>query len=472
MKKSLMALLLALAVALSGAVWVTAEAVHSIDDVVYTQRTVSGDPAAADGLTLQHKVTYKEYLHWDNTLTFADGEHVSETKFTYTSDREYESRPYEYSGVMIWKNANADFDPSVPIEKLTGFSKITRELYDETAVGEIGYRTVRLSDAYEYYPFDVQVDLANNYFSGYDYLYWQDDRVDDAYYTGWMHIYEGFNDFFRIPILTDEEYGISIDKRRDGGYGSSFGMTEASVNQDQYYMETYSVAAETGAWFIFNTHTNQGNVVDTSLIPGGYGIYYLPAEHTEFYHFDGILVDEMRCMYSMDPVVEVQSLHMNADDTKLIVSYLDEEKTLWVDVVDAETGTKLQRLELYSYEDDYDPWIDFIPEQNCIVYLIGDEQVILLVEEGDEFTIEINVPMNKPENVYYSPYETRIGWDGKRLAMVGTYGDSYRDVDVAVAIYTADGLQYAGVYTCTLTGKNYRYNNRPVDGYPKVIAFK
>jgi len=99
-------------------------------------------------------------------------------------------------------------------------------------------------------------------------------------------------------------------------------------------------------------------------------------------------------------------------------------------------------------------------------------QVILLVEEGDEFTIEINVPMNKPENVYYSPYETRIGWDGKRLAMVGTYGDSYRDVDVAVAIYTADGLQYAGVYTCTLTGKNYRYNNRPVDGYPKVIAFK
>ncbi len=473
MKKSLLALLLALAVSLTGVLWTAVTVSRGIDDVVYTQRTVVGDPTAADGVTLQHKVQHKQFLHWDSTLSFSDGQHRSETTFTYTSDRVQESREYEPSGVMLWMDAGADFNADLPRERHRGFDRIMYDLYMDTAIGETNSITVRLADVYAYYPLVIQADFGGLHFFSDENLYIEN-PADNAYAAVWRHVAQGFEDFFRIPVCTEEEYGLELSKRSDGMH-SSFGVTEASHEKERYVMTSYSASTEKGSWFTFTTHTTEGNLVDTSLIPGGYGIYYLPVmqKAQQAAPCDGILVEDMRCMYSMDPAVEVESLSLSADESKLIVSYVTPDRSLWVDVVDAQSGERLQTMELYQIPDDGDVWVDTMQEEGCLVYFVGGLQLIVLEETPQGVERKLCVPEDRPEGFYYGRYDCRIGWDGERLVLTGNYGDSYRDVDVAVSVYTDKGLEYAGVYACSLTGTgSYAYNNYSVDDYPKVQSMQ
>lgn len=477
MKKSLIALLLALAVALTGTVYTFVTVSRGIDQVVYTRRTVTGDPAAADGLTLQHKITHSGYLHWDSLLTFADGEHSTETTFRYTPDRENEYIVHDSPGVMLYNHASWEIDASLPPEKHRGFSRLARELYDEVGPGGSGYRKARLSEVYDYYPIQIQVDFPQNFFNSDEMLYMEDNWQSEEYHENWLKLNLAFETFFRIPILTDEEYEISVDRDsgHGGGYGSAFGMSLESQEEDRYNMDSFSVRKDNDAWFTFSTHTVENQVVDTSLIPGGYGIYHLacdPNVTTYSEKPEGILVDDMKCIYPMDPAVEVKALQMSADDTRLLVCYLDDTDTLWTDVVDIATGTRLQRLELYTGSGEYEPWTDVIVYEDCILYLADNKQLILLVDNGAGYDLVLNVPQKELENVYYSPYNTQMGWDGHRLALATKYGDAYDSCDISLAIYTADGIQYAGAYTGTLTSNNRRCNNAPYDGYPKIVSMK
>ena len=472
MKKRLIALLLALLLTATGVVWAAGTVANDIANVVYTQQILSGDPAAAAGITLQHKVQHRNYLHWDTVLTFGEDGYTTDTTFTYTPDRTWEESAYEHEGVMMWLDASADYNLDIPRELHEGFDLVMYDLYMETAKGETKSRTVRLSDCYEYYPIDFQVDLPGHHFYSDERIYWYS-NADDAYNAAWKRVDDGFREFFRIPSCTDEEYGLYLTKSTDGGMHYSSGLTDAAAEAEQYYVSSYAVSDETGIWFTFSTHTTEGNVVDTSLIPGGYGIYYLPIREVEVSvaPCDGIMTEELRCIYPMDPAVEVKSLS-RASDGSLLVSYETDDGSLWVDVVDPKSGAQRQTMKLCAPLEDAEIWVNPLKGDNCIVYFVSADRVIVLEEADNGIVQRLNVPMERLAKVSYGYYDSHIGWDGTRLVMTCPRHEGHTDTDLVLSVYTAEGLQFTGAYACSLTQAYSNYNNYNVDGYPKVVSMK
>lgn len=87
----------------------------------------------------------------------------------------------------------------------------------------------------------------------------------------------GFRDFFKIPVIADEQVEISVSKGA-GGRGISYGLK--STDSDSFSIRSESALTDDACYFTFTTRTVYGDIVDTNLIPGGYGIYRLP-------YFDG-----------------------------------------------------------------------------------------------------------------------------------------------------------------------------------------
>lgn len=470
MKKSLIALLLALVLTLGGAVYTAAGVADGIDDVVYRQTTVAGDPAAAEGITIRHKVQYDNFLHWDNVLTLGEGQHSLETDFHYTGDRVYEVQTYSPNGVTMWKGTGADYDTDVPLEQHEGFDYIMRKLYDDTAINETATVRMKLSEVYDYYPLGVEVDLMNHFFFS---DVWANRYEQDSSVEAWTYVNDGFQEFFRIPVSTEEEYELTIEKRSDG-MASSFGITEESYEKDRYDMTSFAASTATETWFTFTTHTTKGNVVDTSLIPGGYGIYHLSATEVEnpAAPCDGILVDELECIYPMDPNLEVKALHLTGDGTRLMVCYADESRTLWVDVVSVSDGALLQTIELCTVPGDFTIYVEADQQQGMVLYE-AEGRFILLEETDTGVELKLCVVGNRYENFPGQLFGMNFGWDGERLALVGGYGGTWWwGADVALSVYTADGLQYAGFYAGTLNNRYGNYQNYAVDGYPKIQSMQ
>ena len=94
--------------------------------------------------------------------------------------------------------------------------------------------------------------------------------------------------FFRIPVLQDEYVELGIDKNMDG---TGSGRSISSVMEgDRFWMNVESVITDDTCFFWFGNRTDKDRLVDTSRIPGGYGVYMLPygplapdAEASAFY---------------------------------------------------------------------------------------------------------------------------------------------------------------------------------------------
>lgn len=80
------------------------------DQVAFTERVIYGDPAAADGLTVELHEQYRNYLHWASTLSFTESSYTAHTDYTFEHDRYWNNDSGVVRSLDIWDSVSASYD--------------------------------------------------------------------------------------------------------------------------------------------------------------------------------------------------------------------------------------------------------------------------------------------------------------------------------------------------------------------------
>lgn len=476
MRKALCAVLLLAALAVGALVGI-GRTVHADRAAVQlTETTLYGDADAAEKLTIRRRATLRGRLYWDifYVTPAARDEFVTDPAGDITVNYQYYPTrqhyfEYEYGadigvrmenfleyGIANAGHGTVEFFDEMP--EPYGLNRAYKELFDRTAPGEEGKMEVHLADYMDYYPLAISIGVPDD--SGW-YSMTENEYQEIHLYAeeddGWSKTFADFRQFFRIPVLADETVQISVGKRMDGSLGT---MGSGTGNSDSFYLEPISAWSEQRRviWFTFGSHTTEGDVVDTSLIPGGYGIYQLPYMTVEEMEQQGLattaMSGELEMVYAIDPQHYVKTMFVHKPTGKLLLLTL-EQGVGWLTVIDPAAMTALQRIEIGPWEPGHNGFL-----QDCGRFLAvrtsQNRLAVVTVQPDDSYRLEFLTPLPTGEeketyNYYVSPTDA-FDFDGERL-VVGRemharyYGGSK---DFWLMVYTADGLQYVGEYSSSL----------------------
>ena len=158
MRKTLM-IFLALVLVCGCGTALAAQAVSAPrEEILFQEHIFSGDPAAADGLTVQLKAGMRYKLNWESTVQFSAQNYRAETSFRFLPAGQAEQQEIRYRGVEInfYRDAATSGDADV-----FGFSTAYR-----SPAGHACRRrrraapvTIRFADYYDEYPFEFSIDL-------------------------------------------------------------------------------------------------------------------------------------------------------------------------------------------------------------------------------------------------------------------------------------------------------------------------
>jgi len=478
-------LALALLVLCAAAVAVTAADIYeSHDQVALTKTEVWGDPAMLGGLNVQYGATWSDHLFWDVRAAMDGG---TETDYRFTITRPYTRREHVYTGISLETNPDYGVDFRGGAENF-GLALAYEELYDSLKPGEEGSITVRLRDYCEYYPLAAGMDFPDSQWglgpidvaAGLDPL-----EEPDS-----LALYR-LQEYFRIPVLENERYEITIRKSaQPGNYASGFG-TGSSEEDDFFRMETVNAMTDEACFFTFSPRTNKGQLVDLSLLPDGFGIYRLPytydrraADGSELSDID---VDGMTLFHALDPAHWFLAMEPSPDQSKLLV-HTSENGLYVLTVLDTATGEVLQRLEITEFSGESYNWYHFDEGTYLVAFFTDTDRLALITEEGGRYGLEFLCDVY-PEEMERIPRMTSVtAWDGSRLAFSGMLeseryyssdGDTYYyspiDTRWYVAVYDGTGLRcFTKVLNSLDTGvsfHNYDYYCRCLDEDPLRIWF-
>ncbi|MDY5972236.1 MAG: hypothetical protein SPJ01_05095, partial [Butyricicoccus sp.] len=215
------------------------------DTVELTVSPLAGDPAEAEGLSTVIHTDYDRRLFWDTAFT-AGQEGDAQTVFTFEPSRRRYTREYGYPGVRIdgglWY-----FDP----ETKGGLGEAYRALQARTEPNAESTEVIRVADYYETYPLAVQLDFPN---VGIDWILWSNTDENESEYDTERRLLQTFEDCFRIPVLPDEQYEISVRLDEKGEIVGSGGGSTAG---EAFYMETHSVLTDSACYFTFDAHASE-----------------------------------------------------------------------------------------------------------------------------------------------------------------------------------------------------------------------
>ena len=155
MKKA--AITLAVLLTLSLCLMVSASAIigGTATEVSFTQENVVGDPASAEGFSVQSLFTLKGHAHWDTTLTLGKNP-TWNTDFSYTTTAKamsYTPEPYVVLyGASYFSVYGNDINTKEYLA-LTPFTEVLEEMAQEAPANAWGYtRTFPLTEVMDYYP--------------------------------------------------------------------------------------------------------------------------------------------------------------------------------------------------------------------------------------------------------------------------------------------------------------------------------
>jgi len=494
MRKALAIMLALLLACTGGVIYAFGDTNAPSESVIFTEKVIYGDPSAAYGLNVDLRVNYEYHLLWQSHIDFDENRFQTSTDYEFSQDEVREDPPHNHKGVFLTDGIFFSYDASSD-KNATGIGRALNELLSETEPGTTKKRTVRLTDYYDYYPIMVYIELPGLLYAHY--VPADNDSMDISY-SREDHAIKSIQDFFRIPVLSDHYMDIEVNKvsGENPAHTSGIGSSEKG---DTFSMTSAGVIGENACYFWFSNRTRNDDPVDTSLIPGGYGIYRLPFGYVDSqsyvtgsggsYEYTGpdVFADELAVLYPVDPERRILHLGIDSGKTKLLLHTVEDGKYI-VTVINAETGEALQRLEV----SDYDPdkyWLDIVDEDGFVFIRLGTKRIFVISENPDgHYSISIDSELSGIElETDYLPWEMYsrcMAFDGKRLAISGSSVHIFTDNNnmrgsncgFFVAIYTADGLQYYGKYESSLDQANYytanirlRDNVRPQDYDPVRI---
>ena len=451
------------------------------EEITFQEHIFSGDPAAADGLTVQLKAGMQHKLNWESTVQFSAQDYRAETSFRFLPAGQAEQQELRYRGVEInfYRDAATSGDADA-----FGFSEAYQSLLDTLSPGESGSETIRFADYYDEYPFEFYIDLPG---VRYEPLADWEDASEDSEWPG-ERAQAALGRFFCIPVLPDEYVELGIDKSMDG---TGSGRSISSVMEgDRFWMNTESVVTDDACFFWFGNRTDKDRLIDTSRIPGGYGVYMLPygpltpdAEASAFYggNTNEVYTDRLTCFFPVDPETRIEHLALTPDKTRLLLHTV-ENNIYYVTLIDCETGKTLQKLAV----SDFDPeenYVNITETADFVCIRQTQGRICVLTQDADGLYQLALLSEYSPDALYSPVYATvrAMAFDGSRLAIVnndetvlvnydnytkgylagstealitpdGTYVDNCGFI---LTVFDETGLAYSGGYVSSLEGCNY-----------------
>lgn len=456
MRKAL-ALFLCLVLLLTGGMVYASQSIGAPkEDLTYKEITLYGDHSAAEGLTLDLVLQYQDHLFWESALSFTEKGFDSATDFHYSTSEEQYNRPHEPFGLQI----TPAFDYGYPVEP------IIEELKDSLAPGERIETDARLADYYDYYPLNVSVDL-DDLFYGYDPYELREDQPE----TPESYALREIVSFFKIPVIEDEYIHVTASRVENGNSAEASGWG-SSEKGDNFGFYISGAVGNDACYVTFSNRTKEGKIVDTSGIPGGYGIYRLPFRTVDEKNYHGmesykgpdVIADELALFAPLDENVIVTHFSISPDKKDLIL-HTNENGRYVVTILDPATGAARQRLEIC--EDDPEQWSTVVERENFIFIQTHDYHVYLLAKDAyGRYSLRIDAPAvgNGLEERFaiWDSYDQFMTYDGERLAFAGVLmmpnGMSLYDTDpegdFLLAVYDRGGLSYAAAFKSSLTDAN------------------
>ncbi len=470
MRKATIILFIVLILTLGGTCLAAVKIYDSHDEVTLTEMSGWGNKECLNGLSMQLHMTYKDRLRW-TTVVPMDNLEETATEYDFSIRPVYADNDM-YSGLSLDTNIDTSFMfDELEAKELDGIVRAYQELADTIGPGEEIEREVYLKDYIDYYQFDIRLDLPGT--DIYKQASWLKKNIiqEQENYT-----IEKIGDFFRIPVLEEERCIISLGKNENGNMSH---LGSGAGKGDMYYLWMQNAIAGDACYFTFNSHSNEGKVMDTSLIPGGYGIYCLS--------YDGALegneenadrisvdVDGLKMVYSLDPEIDVMHLHLNEKKDKLIL-HAEEYGKYVVTVIDVATMETLQKISIMDWDKEYGYQI--YDEGDFIVATVHKTQeegrieaVVIDENENREFEVAFICDIQNKELPSFNTSMIYLNFDGKRLAMSGFMEEEeqgYRETcNVFLAVCDASGMQYYGEYRNSLeTGYDADRHNFQCQGY-------
>lgn len=468
MKRFVIAVLLLFCLSLGVLICTAQSLLTDTADVRLTEVTYQGDISAAAGLTVISKNHWRNHLFWTTTHTIGAAAEA-ETEVEFTASRRYASgggqseylvmqseilhgidftAALERAGVTMGEVSSMNFDLTTKegtfrefaTDPALGIAAAFNALYMDAPIGVEVSATVHLQDYYDYYPITLNLNLPGVIWTNNDVS--QDtvaERGTEAY------VVQYFRDYFKIPIL-DEVLEIHLTRSKDSMHWGS-----ASGDSDTYSFYSLSAVNGTDCYFTFGTRTNRdGQIIDTSEIKGGYGIYRLPYRRSTSTADIGVDVDAMEMVYPLEPGTEIEGLYFNNTGTRLILITKATEEQIRIDIIDPETYDCLQTFFVESSSlfnlrifDDYTVVVTF-------------DKLAVLTEQDGVYTHAFTavIPKDADGNVRTVTSDYAIAFDGTRLAVANnTQAYYYSGVDKCgyhVTVYSADGVLWSGIVESTL----------------------
>lgn len=526
MKKSFVLFLLLVVLAVSLIGFGQSSILAEKDNVKITEHILYGDKSVVEGVTLNLHNHYENQIFWDTTYVIGE-QPVTDTEYTfYQSKQNY--RLHAWNGSFYLNDdMHAIGWAEETLHAPEGLEVAVQELYDSTGASEVKEKTVFLKDYIDYYTFSVSFQTPHvpyahgsgepylNYelsksdllselqyadeHEGKNYSYFVELRESLGKQLGWI---ETFQEFFKIPVLENEVYMLSMEKDENEnviGWGMSsvnggMGSGEIDIpeltdreNYDSFQFNTSYFVGDGDVYMTFRTRSYNDVVVDTSQIPGGYGIYHFPYDLEK----EEIYPEQLQMVYALDPNLDVQDLTRDARGENLLL-FTMEDAEMYMSVIEIETMTLVDKFNLSETREDAWGLDYYVLEEDYMVILTYGDIIVFSIDEKGNYTKELEVSREPLEAFYsennefyseYLEYGTFYDWNGKQLVFANNMYNvnGYMGTNFYVGAIDKNGLQYFATYDTSLQSsvskdengyENYNYPHcRPVDYEPILISW-
>ncbi len=414
------------------------------DNVTFTLVDEWGDRRYLEGVTAEMEFSHHDQLNW--TVEFTPLEDTV-TDYRYNTIIPRNDQVYGYYGfsgatfsLIDMKNDNRRLK--------TDIENLKSEIKND---GEIKTLPVKFKDYYEYYPVYFDFNLGELYVSWHTAMGYDDVgsySFSEISYNRSTEFVEAMRSYFKIPVHEEDVREMRVHKHADGGY--SYGASYYCSFDFLFYNAVFSDKL----YFTFSNEMTDHNgsdrlLVDTSLIPGGYGIYSVP--YTE----NDVKYEEIRTAYSISADSTVKALCSNEERNELYLALHENDKYV-LHVIDTKTMTDISVIELFDFNSE--EYVRVEQNEDFFVFIKndGDFNVVAINEDRTyESALTGTMPPETIADRDYFSYRSRFGFDGERLAVWVFESPGMEEIKILslqpdVMIFTKDGLQYYCKWLCSL----------------------
>lgn len=456
-------LLLAVVIALAAVLGTSLAVGASQEQLTHEEQVLHGDPAAAQGLNISLRYGFgHNYLQW-----FTDRSHKEEIS-SQTDFRCYMVAPNfnystpDYRGVsmeVVGSYMGMDYLEDIfrmeirngSTDVFPGMLGAYQRLYNDTPEGGLTNTYIRFADHCEYYPLAGVIELPTGGYHWNAYSH-------SSYFWGGKETAEAFNEYFKIPVLPDDQLQVVVDKRT-GTVMESVDVTYRRKGEDWYDMHTVGICNKNTAYFTFDATTEKGNTVDTSLIPGGYGLYS--------FSFDDkgkVDMDSLKTLRPLDPTFVPYEMKLDEEFNNLHY-FTTKDNSIYLTVVNLDTLETLQEICVQSADEK--SWQYYRLQDNCIISIVEDNRITVWQKNAVGLYEYRFTAALQEKNTAHDYYLAQFAFDGERLAVGSRIEGQYIVEEnifsgdpisgYSLEIYTEEGCVYSGRYTASLESMDTRW---------------